>query len=113
MSDGEIPTLYFVVLIATIIAMASTYFMILNKSRKHQLILWSWVHTYNSLVLFANAWSCTIYWNQPVSSKLLFRVCNAPTFAIVLNFIATDWLLLTQHSALAAGIFLLFEILHL
>jgi hypothetical protein len=95
MTPGEIPAPYFSVLIATIAAMAATYCMMLDRvSGEGQQAVWAWVHSLNSLVFYANAWALTIYWNTPTSSKLLFRVCNAPAFAIALNFLVTDWLLL-------------------
>ena len=97
-----VPRMNLAVVVLTAMSMAFTYYMVLNrvKNSKGQEQVWAWTHTLNSLVFFANCWAATLYWNShnrfidPIFARAMFRVCNAPAFAISVNFLITDWLLL-------------------
>lgn len=118
--DGKIPFFpHYALLIATAVGLGLTYYIMLGKvSRELRKPIWAWTHTINSLLFFANAWFCTLYWNMPynassISDSVLFRLHNAPALAISINFAVTDWLLLPKHSFLLCIIFFLSQSLKL
>lgn len=111
-SHHEIGPLHLGLIISTVICLALTYYAILDRLAEEGADrVTALAHTLSSLCFFANAWNLAMYWNiSDHSDRVLMRVCNAPAFSILLNFLMTDWLLLAKHSLMFVASFVIFEL---
>ena len=80
------------------LALTTTYSLMNRK--KSGVVGWSWVHSVNCIIFFANFWNCVYFWvySKETSNPVIVRMNCAPALAVFNNMFITDWQLLDIHS---------------